>query len=412
MATTPPNMFPHGSNYSYCIVVGGHEGNKPSDESGTISVMDVTKHHPSISPKDMPFLTLLRSPTQAELETTPFGAEPGTCVVTSSTTGGPTDRTIIGMPNELFQTQAMAGNGPLDQILNIVAAFLTGKRMPPKNAPEKNDRGAVVREKQETGGEWSHDKAFGLATHAAWYPLAGMVLPQVKQIDTAIQQFANIPGLDVLSQLPGSIMNLSSLFSKLTQKQKQKATQNLPPMTITGLENMMNLMSEVTPGGSYVSSGRIHEETFIENMVELLSQATTMSDVIEIIQRLRYDTTLHGLDKLANVEFKANTAYGQITQTMDINGNISTNQKSAEMIQKGIQALVGLMSSSQSGAPGKFLFGEANKLMSQAFSYLPPGIREQVVSRVATLSESRKHNEWHRRTIGKSNPFPLKLIGL
>lgn len=407
--SVPPNVFPNSSNFAYNVVVGGHKADKPSDESGTVKVVDPLRHSVQGFPHEqMPFVTTLRAPTQSALEETPFPAEPGTVVAVSWTTGDPTTRAVIGQPNELNNGQAMDGNNILN-MGHVAQAMqkMTGKNKPVQKTQEKNDRGAIVREMIEQGGEWSHNLTRGLATHAAWYPMAGQVLDQVKNIDTAIQTFANIPSLSALGSLGGAGMNMSSMFKKLTKKQKKKATKNMDPILLEGLENMLSLITESEAGGTYVSK-RVDEATFIANMVELLSQCTNMSDVLVVLQRLRGDSTLWGLDKIPPVVFKSNTAFGELVQTIDHNGNVQASDKSKEIVAAAMQALQGLMGSNQAGAKGKFLFGEAGELMAKSFDRLPPSIRKDIVEKTAQLTESLQHNKVHQLTLGGT---PLTLFG-
>ena len=297
----PPNAFPEGSNLAYCVIAGGHKDDKPQDESGTAKVVDPLRHSSSISKDDLPFVTTLRSPTQGDLETTPMPPEPGQICTVSFQTGDPTTRVITGIPNDLNQQSSIAGN--LSGLRGLgwghLEMLLTGKRTPPRNAREKKDRGAVVRDKQESGKEWMNSLTQGLASHAAWSQMAGMVLPQVKQIDTAVQQFMNIPSIGNIAQLAGSIMSLSNMLKGMSGSQRQRATQNMPPELITGFDNMLNLIPEVETGGTYIASGRVDEETFMENTVTLLSQVSNMSDLLYVMNRLRGDVSLRGFENLA-----------------------------------------------------------------------------------------------------------------
>lgn len=408
-----PNIFPNSSNFTYNIVVGGHSKDKPIDQSGTCKVADPLRHSKDIPHDELPFITTLRSPTQESLESTPNPVEPGTVVAVSWTTGDPTSRVALGQPNEVNSPQSMAGNNPLSDSGSHLrsATYDTNKRTPPQSFREVMDNGALVREKVESGKQWIHNLTRGLPTHAALYPMAGMRKPQIKQIDTAIQKYVNIPGMDILSQLPGTLMNIPNLFNKLTQKQKEQISSNVPPFLLEGMENMMFLMADGNSGGSYISSGRIHEETFMNNMVSLLSNVQTIDDLVYVIDRLRSDSSLWGLENLENIEYKANTVYGQVTMYLDINGNVTMNANSANIVNSSSQSLVSSMGSSQGGGIGQSLFGKAAQLMNESFQRIPPGIREQIVKETAQLTENLKHNELHRKTIGDGIPLPLQLIG-
>ena len=308
----PPNVFPEGSNLAYCVIAGGHKDDKPQDESGTAKVVDPLRHSISISKDDLPFVTTLRSPTQGDLETTPMPPEPGQICAVTFQTGDPTTRVISGIPNDLNQQSNIAGNNPGTAWIKILEMLMTGKRTPPRNVREKKDRGAVVRDKQESGQEWMNSLTQGLASHAAWSQMAGIVLPQVKQIDTAVQQFMNIPSIGNIAQLAGSIMSLANMLKGMSGSQRKRATQNMPPELVTGFDNLLNLIPEVETDGSYIASGRVDENTFMENAVDLLSQVSTMSDLLYTMNVLRGDVSIRGfnnLSELADTTLKANNTY-------------------------------------------------------------------------------------------------------
>lgn len=460
--TIPPNIFPGGSNFAYCLVAGGHANDKPQDESGTCKVVDPLRHSSSFSIENMPFVTTLRSPTQGDLETTPMPPEPGQVCAVSWQTGDPTTRVVCGIPNDLNQQSSMASNDPGNFWTQETESKRTNKRTPPKNVQEKNDRGAVVREKEETGDDWTNSKTKGIASHAAWSQMAGIVLPQVKQIDTAVKQFMNIPNIGNISQLAGTIMSLANMLKGMSNSQRKRATQNMPPELVTGFDNMLYLIPEVQTSGSYVCSGRVDEETFMENAVTLLSQVSNISDMLHVMSRLRGDVSLRGFEKLAppadtflkasnnptddeetgqttlllddtvseskhfidvgdtlfvknyivqvlevdqdsdsiivapnidevfdeqplliflpNIEFTSNTDYGQITQTMDANGNVKPTKNSAAQIQQIIQKLLGILKAAEGANPKKNLFGDAAPLVSAAIGRIPPNIRQGLLS--------------------------------
>jgi hypothetical protein len=99
-------------------------------------------------------------------------------------------------------------------------------------------------------------------------------------------------------------MNIASIFKGLSNSQRRQATQNMSPLLVQGLDNMMLLSSDVTGGSQYVSSDRINPEVFTRNMIDLLSQVDNISDLIDAIHRLQYDETLRGLEEYSQ---QANT---------------------------------------------------------------------------------------------------------
>jgi hypothetical protein len=383
--SVPPNTFPHGYQIAYNVVTGGHSKEPAPDQSGTLRIIDPIRHGQQVNQDDLPFVTTLRTPTQSALEETPFPPEPGSVVAVSFNMGDPTSRAVVGMPNEINNSQSVAGNNPLMHHI-IQAVGKDVMKYKPTKYKEKNHRGAIVRAIDEESGNWKHELTKGLPTHAALYPLAGQVLPAIKQIDTAVKEFASILNQGSIGQMPGSIMNLSSIFQKLNKKQKKKILENKPETLVNAIESMMNLMVEGEGSGSYISSGRIHEETFIENLVELLSQCTNLSDLVDCMQRLRYDESLFGLDKLENIELKANSAFGEIAFTVDRNGEVKQKDDSAKKILEAVQKFIGLLNSVQAGGQGKSVFGKEGQKVMDAVSRLPG----EAMKRLAVMQDAEQ----------------------
>jgi hypothetical protein len=398
--SVPPNTFPHGYQIAYNVVTGGHSDEPAPDQSGTLRIIDPIRHGQQVNQNDLPFVTTLRTPTQSALEETPFPPEPGSIVAVSFNMGDPTSRAVVGMPNEINNSQSVAGNNPLMfHILSAIAKDVM--KYKPTKYQEKQHRGALVRAIDQESGNWKHELTKGLPTHAALYPLAGQVLPAIKQIDTAVKEFASILGQGSIGQIPGSIMNLSSLFKKLTKEQKKKIFKDKPETLINAMESMMDLMVDGEGSGAYISSGRIHEETFIENMIEMLSQCTNLSDLVECMQRIRYDETLHGLDKIQDIELKANSAFGEIVFTVDKNGKTKQKEDSLKKILDAVQKFVGLMNSAQAGGQGKTMFGKEAQKVMDAVNRLPG----EAAKRLAVLQDTEQSRKGVR---GPSCGFNLR----
>lgn len=385
----PPNSFPQGYQIAYNVISGGHYYDPAPDQSGTARAVDPLRHGSQVDQTQMPFVTMLRTPTQSALEETPFPPEPGAIVAVSYNTGDPTSRAVIGQPNELNNSQSVPGNSvAMGQVLQAIIKLVNKNR--PGKYREENDKGADVREIQNLG-EWLHNLTKGLPTHAALFPLAGQVLPAIKQIDTAIKQFASILGQGAIGSLPGSQMNLSSLFNKMNKQQKDKIKENMSPELADALDSIMTLLTEGESSGTYITSNRIDEETFTENAIEMLSQCTNLNDLISCLDRLRYDESLHGLDKLGEVEIRANSAYGEVVFTADKNGNLKQNQQNAQQILSVIQQFVGLLGSVQAGGQGKQMFGDEARKVVDAVGRLPPeaGIK-RILDIMPRVEGSRK----------------------
>lgn len=398
--------FPEGTNLGYRIVVGGHLNDKSPDEDGNMKTVDPLRQSFSGHPHDeLPFITMLRSPTMRNQEETAFPPDPGTCVAVSWSTGDPTSAIVLGMPNEINKSQSVAGNQTVLQHLIKASQYKTGK-ITSKGSKTTTERGAVVKNTVD-GKEWAHQLSEGLATHVAWHPLAGQVLNQIKQIDTAIKQFANIPGLSAMGNLPGQLMNLSSLFQNMTEKQKKQATANMDPLVQKGMMNMLELMAETDVGGMFISDGRVHQETLVNNAIQLFSQATSIPDVIDILQRLRSDISLHGHENLENLEITIEGVHGNVTMFIDATGNVTPTQNSVNIVTQSIETVQNAVSSSQGGGGGKTLFGDAAKLMSEAIGRIPPNIRKNILTSVPEGTKKAKFDDIHKKLLQGENPINL-----
>ena len=318
-------------------------------------------------------------------------------------------------------------------------------------------------------------------------PLVGQYMNEIKNIATAVQQFANIPTASMLAQLPGSILNLGSLLSKLSNSQRRQATQNMSPHVVNAFDSMMNLMTHSESNGMMLTDGRIHEETYTKNMIDLLSQVTNLPDLVSVMQRLIEDPTIRGMENFAKqadsgllatikldtqgnpdntdgvshlyltktvgesivhfddgfslnisnktyivttadqnsnqitihptinenivkekvyvylpvAEFSVDGAYGNMTMTLDMNGNMSPNRQSSQKLQQAISSLMGLMQSAQAGTIDQFLFGSARQLMSKALQFIPNNIRAQLINEVASKAKQALDPSKKRTGLGQ-----------
>jgi hypothetical protein len=303
---------PRTYSTQFGVVSGGQQSDPDPLKSCGMKFFNPSYHGPNIDPTDMPFCSPPTIAGQPFTEMYYRPPDPGTIItykrlaLGEGQTGIP-DGAYGGGINGTGQT--VAGNIGLYQLIRRVQRFTTGIQVKPR-VVEKMVDGALVREKQEKGQDWMHNMTQGIAPHAAWNPIAGQFLQEMKNIETALQSFAQIPNAGALAQLPGSIMNLGSLLKGLTNRQKSKATQNMPPLVAQGFESMVNLMSDTETSGMTMTGGRINPEVFTENMIELLSQVTNISDLVDVMFRLHYDESIRGLEeyaKSADTGLTANT---------------------------------------------------------------------------------------------------------
>jgi hypothetical protein len=259
------------------------------------------------------------------------------------------------------------------------------------------------------------------------YPLAGTVLEAIQQIDTAIEQFSGILDSSALSQMAGAPMSMSSVGSSMSNTQKRRATANMTPEVVTGFDSMLNLMQN-GDGTIYdfPIDGRVHEEIFIDNAVDLFSQATTLGDVIHCFRELQCNTALHGHDALDDVEITVSTAFGDVIHTVNHSGEI-TNANTSNVLSNTVNATTqsavasyhSLGSALSSGAKnggtdsGNNLWKEQAQKIAELIGRVPT---EATAAAKKTLEELT--SQWNPRAVstiktpvynGRHTPFTLSL---
>lgn len=316
-----PSNFSRDGIVTAGVVTGGHINEKPQDQSCDLKVVDPIRHGPKINPKKLPFITSIRSCTQADLEEFNPPPEPGTMVYVMSMTGEPSGRVVLGQPNGQNNPQSSPGNFNLWPIHGTKAEMEKCGKNTCKGFETKTRNGKEVRE-PKNGEEWMHKLTQGLPTHAALFPMAGTVIPAIQKIETAVQQFAGILNSNMLSQLPGQLMSLSSLFSQMSASQQRKAKEKMPPEVATAFDSMTNLMQSADASGAFATDLRVNQDVFLENAATLFSQVTNLSDLMTVMQRLQTDEAIRGLDQLPKAKITSETAFGTFSFDMDVEGNL------------------------------------------------------------------------------------------
>lgn len=293
---------PRSESVQYFVVSGGHKGKPDPNKSGAVQCFNPAYHGPNIDPTDMPFNTPSTPSFGPFCEMHGGPPEPGT--VLSGTRGALGEGQTLNITGAYSggingTGQTVAGNQSLGlSLIQRVSGLATSKSGKPR-VIEKMVDGVLVRKIEETGKDWMHNMTQGIAPHAAWNPIAGQFLQEMKNVETAKQSFSQIPNAGMIAKLPGSIMNLGSLVKGLTSKQKAKVTQNMSPLVAQGFESMANLISDTETSGTTMTGGRINPEVFTENMIDLLSQVTNISDLVDVMHRLQYDESIRGLEEYA-----------------------------------------------------------------------------------------------------------------
>lgn len=149
--------------------------------------------------------------------------------------------------------------------------------------------------------------------------------PRKSGIPTGDTPFGSLPSLSMLQGLPGMVMSLASSFGGLSNKQKKQIEANTSNQIYSLINVMMTNAVDVGTNETVSLTDRVHKETFANNMVTVLSQCKSRSDVIYAMHELRTNTALHGKNKLPTVEFKMKNAFGDIGLIIDGNGTYTQN---------------------------------------------------------------------------------------
>jgi len=382
------NTFP-GSIFGAAVVTGGNADDPDPGQQCLLRFRDPTKHFSGVGDKDLPFVGKLTSPTQGCLETFDPPPENGTlCIYTGTGPGGdPTQRRLCGLlADQRNQQQEIAGNNLLT---DFIPKFINALKNAPCSTRCVSDKGAKVYEVVNQGPYRGPLK--GVPAHQALASMVKLMNDPIKMVDTALQQFANIPSLSALSNLPGLPFNLGQILNSLTKNQLKRATKNMDKNLLESFQSMLALIGDI-PNANGIAN-RYDPETFIENLITLLSEVKEFDQMISLIERLKYDTSLRGLDKLKDVVLKIATDFGELEFTIDHTGEIKPSKNAADVINKGLQALSSLMKSTMGGHPAISFIKDAEELLSTAHAAIPSNIRNLILNE--NCKKTKPHSDSH-----------------
>jgi len=151
-----------------------------------------------------------------------------------------------------------------------------------------------------------------------------MILPQVKNISTAIDQFTGVLTPGLLGAFPG--LPLGNMLSSLSSNALfQTALGKLPTEVQQAFQSVQAFSRSVQGGSSYGFSlgSLVDEATFVNNAVNLLSNIKDPVELFAALQELQSDPSLHGCEKLQDTVIYLNNF-----NTIDAN---TTNTNSIEI---------------------------------------------------------------------------------
>lgn len=279
--------------------------------------------------------------------------------------------TIIGVLQDDTNTnQEVKGNIGI-RGFDLVRKALAEKL--PINSKAKAGSGeAGSKPTEEAGEKYFHDLVKGIPNSATLWPIAGMKIPQVNSIETAIQAFSAIMPASALAGLAGQALSMGNLFSNMPSAIKDQLFKALPKELGESLNTMINLMPEIEPSG--LSGIRVNPEVFYANALEMLTQCRDIDDLIKCIIDLMTNADLHGADTLPNITVEIDTPFGKANVEFDIRGN--GTEKNDDTVSKLISAFTSLLTNSSGGFPGalidKNMWTQSSQVMGDMMKRLKP----------------------------------------
>lgn len=301
--TDLPNVFPGGGGPGTRIgIVVDHDGDP--DQAGRVKVWIPGKYGPGVKREHLAYCSVQIPPTGKDQTISGTTPKRGSVVYLQGETGSP-NHVITGLVGSEIPnfSGSMPGNINLLSLMGPIFedVFKTdGKNPRNKRATfkETTENGALIRKLVNTG-LFSHFQDNGIPSNGALTPVAGIKLPPVKNVPTALQKYTNVITKDMINNLPGQTMSLGGLLSSIQSSKSSKgaATQNMPENVKAAFNTLSDIavITEINDSGNYITGNRVNPEKWKENAITLLSQAQTISDLVEILNRLEYDTSLHGL---------------------------------------------------------------------------------------------------------------------
>lgn len=317
---------------------------------------------------------------------------------------------------------AINQQGGLQGNLNLIQLFepflnsiKNNVRLPPK---AKETGKPTTRQRQETG-DFKYSATKGMPAHVSIAQTFGMILPQVKNISTAIDQFTSVLTPGLLGAFPG--LPLGNMLSSLSSNALfQTALGKLPTEVQQAFQSVQAFSRSVQGGSSYGFSlgSLVDEATFVNNAVNLLNNIKDPVELFAALQELQSNSSLHGCEKLqdtviylnnfntvnANVsnansieiETEDANASNVIVVTVDDSLTISTNvtnskiiitscgkvesQDSGDVLEtiKNVMSLLNTFASISSPSAGLGIGGMNNvaKKWADAQTRLPPQIQQ------------------------------------
>lgn len=436
----------HPSGQITTVVCAGGNKNSATGTSerqdGAAPLFDPCRHsQQDVSIEDLWFSGLSVSPTAFGQNSFMAPPDPGAIGVVLKQAGEP-GGILLGLSNTVRNGgNGGGGGGGFDFMNGPIMQQLKSEKIPvriPPQIQETEERGAKVRKIKEKGEQHSLDLLDGLPIHGALFQMTGFMQPETKKVPTAKTKNDKMMTNQMMQQLAGQVMSMAQMFQGLASKGKGGAG-GAPPASggggnPRGNTYMQDIMSSVNPqmqtaiksmsklvqgldtgdGTEYVTGSVVHEDTYLQNSANLLSQVTTIDDLMHTMQRLQWDESLFGHDKLQPNEYTFDTAHGVAKQvvnfdgTIDViyTGNTMNNMNNwANVISSPTQSPGGAGSQSpssggggqggQAGSMMQQMFGKSSQIMQEMFKRLSPKQEKEAKKMHQKLNQSETAKKLH-----------------
>ena len=262
--------------------------------------------------------------------------------------GGTSRHTVVSSnQNKEHSKTNIGGSQPLPGATDNVEKAKKEKRFKPIKQPpdlkEAIENGVKVIKAVEKG-DWTFSKLDGLMNSMTVKPVFGLKVPQLTNVSTALDMFESKMTPDIMSNLPGLNISISSLLTIMPAALKDELFKSLPKGLGEQFEAVMSMARSyetVAAAGGMSAQKRVNPATFFTTAVNLLKGSQTIEEMIGKMYDLDTDDALSGLVELGSTVLKVPTAFGEITQTFDALGNLTIEKP--DVMVKAEQAFAGIM---------------------------------------------------------------------
>jgi len=353
------------------VVDDGSESDKK--QSGAVRVYIPSQMCNDFTLDKLPLIPRLGGAGNESIATFGGAIELGSCVVVEKTAG--LDGTSLGVITHVARDETQAGlelpgNVSIDWHKMIEEA--KNKKVKINSQAKAGSGEAGSKPTEEAGGKYYRNLVKGIPSSSTLWPIAGMRIPQVNSIETAVQAFSSIFPSSALGNLPGIGLSLGNLFNNMPSAIRDEINSKLPKDVGDALNTITNLIPQNSADGLY--GIRVNPEVFYINAAKMLSECRDISDLVKCIMMLLSDTSLHGTDTLPNVTIEIDTPFGKANVEFDVKGNSS--EKNSDDVTKLIGTFTSLLTNTSGGFPSVFpdknMWGESSKVMGDMFKRLAP----------------------------------------